>query len=124
MARHYRLTPARPPVSGRMLLSGLAGSQVEKKLALYIRYQTTNQRACHRCLGDLLKPRRARQIEQRGYESQQRRKASDAARQLQQKQAAESQELPFQTTEIQEKIATTPEAALVRLFPDTPSREL
>ncbi len=117
-----------------MLLSGLAGSQVEKKLALYIRYQTTNQRACHRCLGDLLKPRRARQIEQRGYESQQRRKASDAARQLQQKQAAESQELPFQTTEIQElpfqtteiqeKIATTPEAALVRLFPDTPSREL
>ncbi len=94
MARHYWLTQRAIRLQEECFAAGsLDDSKIEKKLALYIRYQTTNQRAFHRCLGDLLKLRRARQSEQRGFESQQRRKASDEARLLEQKQAAEHQEL-------------------------------
>jgi len=45
-------------------------SDHEKQLALYMRYQTTHQRAFHKCLDQLLKLRAARQKEERGFESQ------------------------------------------------------
>jgi hypothetical protein len=42
----------------------------EKKLALYLRYQTTHERAFHKCLSDLLKLRAQMAKELIGFESQ------------------------------------------------------
>jgi hypothetical protein len=44
-----------------------------KQLALLLRYQTTHERAFHKALNDLLKLRAAKQKEQIGFESQQRK---------------------------------------------------
>ncbi len=44
----------------------------EKQLALYLRYQTTQERGFHKALNDLLKLKAARRKEQIGFESQQR----------------------------------------------------
>jgi hypothetical protein len=41
----------------------------DQKLSLYLRYQTTHQRAFHRCLNDLLKLQKQRKSEDRGFES-------------------------------------------------------
>jgi hypothetical protein len=45
----------------------------QKQLALLLRYQTTHERAFHKALNDLLKLRAAKQKEQIGFESQQRK---------------------------------------------------
>src|SRR3954463_15623219 len=50
----------------------LAACDDEKQLALYIRYQTTNERAFHKCLSDLLKLRSEKRKQDIGFESQQR----------------------------------------------------
>ncbi|MBV9084565.1 MAG: hypothetical protein JOZ62_17970 [Acidobacteriaceae bacterium] len=52
----------------------------EKQLALMIRYQTTHQRAFHKCLKELLTLRAQRVKEQIGFESQERKeRAQDTA---------------------------------------------
>ena len=52
----------------------------EKQLALMIRYQTTNQRAFHKCLKELLTLRAHRRKEEIGFESQQQKqRAQDTA---------------------------------------------
>jgi hypothetical protein len=51
----------------------------EKQLALYIRYQTTNDRAFHKSLNDLLKLRAEKRKAEIGFESQQQ-KLKDQAR--------------------------------------------
>ena len=45
---------------------------IERSLALYIRYQTTNERAFQNCLNDLLKLRAEKRKEEIGFESQKR----------------------------------------------------
>ena len=45
----------------------------EKQLTLYLRYQTTHERAFHTALNDLLKLRSAKRKQQIGFESQQRK---------------------------------------------------
>jgi hypothetical protein len=52
----------------------------EKQLALYIRYQTTNERAFHKCLNDLLKLRAEKRKQEIGFESQQRLQAEHTRR--------------------------------------------
>ena len=49
-----------------------------KQLALYIRYQTTNERAFHKCLNDLLKLRAEKRKQEIGFESQQRKNEEHA----------------------------------------------
>ena len=46
----------------------------ERSLALYIRYQTTNERAFSKCLSDLLKLRSERRKQEIGFESQERKR--------------------------------------------------
>jgi hypothetical protein len=57
-----------------------SGTQ-QKSLALYIRYQTTHQRAFHKNLDQLLKLRAARQKEAHGFESQKQKQAEELRRQ-------------------------------------------
>jgi hypothetical protein len=47
-----------------------AGGLDEKRLALFLRYQTTHERAFHRCLNDLLKLRAEKRKLEIGFESQ------------------------------------------------------
>jgi hypothetical protein len=47
-----------------------ANIENDKKLALYLRYQSVNDRAFSKCLSDLLKLRAERRKEQIGFESQ------------------------------------------------------
>ena len=70
MARHYWLTQRALRLQESCFHLDLDDRELEKKLALYIRYQTTNQRAFHRCLADLLKLKQLRPADQGGFESQ------------------------------------------------------
>jgi hypothetical protein len=49
-----------------------------KQLALYLRYQTTNERAFHKCLNDLLKLRAEKRRQEIGFESQERKRSEEA----------------------------------------------
>jgi hypothetical protein len=52
-----------------------------KQLALYIRYQTTNERAFHKCLNDLLKLRTEKRKQEIGFESQEQKRNEETRRQ-------------------------------------------
>jgi hypothetical protein len=52
----------------------------EKLLALYLRYQTTHDRAFHKCLNDLLKLRAQKRREQIGFVSQEHKRADQTRR--------------------------------------------
>jgi hypothetical protein len=51
-----------------------------KQLALYLRYQTTNERAFHKCLNALLKLRAEKRKEEIGFESQDHKQADHTRR--------------------------------------------
>jgi hypothetical protein len=53
----------------------------EKQFSLFLRYQTTNDRAFHKCLDQLLKLRAEKRKEQNGFESQKRQEAEATAKQ-------------------------------------------
>jgi len=53
----------------------------EKQLALYLRYQSTNDRAFHKCLDQLVRLRAERRKAEIGFESQERKKAEEARKQ-------------------------------------------
>jgi hypothetical protein len=52
----------------------------QKQLALYLRYETTNERAFHKCLNDLLKLRAEKRRAEIGFESQKRKQAEQTRR--------------------------------------------
>jgi hypothetical protein len=52
----------------------------EKQLALYIRYQTTNERIFQKCLSEFLKLRAEKRKAEIGFESQQQKQANQARR--------------------------------------------
>lgn len=53
----------------------------EKQLALFIRYQTTHDRAFHKCLDQLLKLRAEKRKQEIGFESQKHKQAEQTRRQ-------------------------------------------
>jgi hypothetical protein len=53
-----------------------------KQLALYLRYQTTNERAFHKCLNALLKLRAEKRKHAIGFESQQQKEADQTRREV------------------------------------------
>ena len=59
------------------------GSIDEKRLALYLRYQTTHERAFHKCLNDLLKLRAEKRKNEIGFESQKRKQEEHTRKQEQ-----------------------------------------
>ena len=64
----------------------------EKQLALFIRYQTTHDRAFHKCLDQLLKLRAEKRKQEIGFESQKRKRKEDDHKQADQtrREAAEN----------------------------------
>ena len=74
MARHYWLLQRAIRLQEECFTRGLDDGALEKQLALYMRYQTTNQRAFHRCLNELLKLRAGKRkrptpVSTNGFES-------------------------------------------------------
>ncbi|MBV8811310.1 MAG: hypothetical protein JO033_21790, partial [Acidobacteriaceae bacterium] len=63
-----------------MCFNEYGGCDHDAHLALYLRYQTTHERAFHKCLKDLLKLRAERRKEQIGFVSQQHKAAHQARR--------------------------------------------
>jgi hypothetical protein len=63
----------------------LSLEQQQRQLALFLRYQTTNDRAFHRCLTDLLKLRAEKRRAEIGFESQQHKKAQESRREAAEK---------------------------------------
>jgi hypothetical protein len=59
----------------------LAPQEYARKFALYIRYQTTNDRAFHRCLNTLLKLKADKRKEEIGFESQKLKGAAEERKQ-------------------------------------------
>jgi hypothetical protein len=53
----------------------------EKKFGLYLRYQTSHERAFHKCLSELLKLRAERRKQQIGFESQKAKQADQERKQ-------------------------------------------
>jgi hypothetical protein len=67
----------------------ISPAEQERQLALYLRYQTTHQRAFHRSLNDLLKLRAERRKAEIGSESQKREEAILAIRESAEKRRQE-----------------------------------
>ena len=77
MARHYWLLQRALRLQDECFTRGLNDVAFEKQLAIYMRYQTTNQRAFHRCLNELQKLRKQRPASQVGFESQKPEQAQE-----------------------------------------------
>jgi hypothetical protein len=58
----------------------LPGCSDPKRLALYLRYETTHDRIFHKCLNELLKLRAEKRKAEIGFESQQQKKADQTRR--------------------------------------------
>ena len=58
-----------------------SNQELQRELALYLRYQTANERAFSKCLNDLLKLRAEKRKEQIGFESQKLKQAAQARQQ-------------------------------------------
>ena len=80
MAQHYWLSQRAQRLQDITLADDLPAAQQDREFALFLRYQTANDRAFHRALNDLLKLRAERRRTELGFESQQHKKAAESRR--------------------------------------------
>ena len=88
MAEHHWLSQRALYLQG-FCFNEVGGCDNDAHLALYLCYQTTHERAFHKCLNDLLKLRAERRREQNGFVSQQHKKADQARREAREKRQQE-----------------------------------
>jgi hypothetical protein len=79
MAQHYWLAQRALRLQ-QVCLNEAGACENDQHLALYLRYQTTHDRAFHKCLNDLLKLRAEKRKEQNGFVSQERKRNEEARR--------------------------------------------
>src|SRR5258708_5316971 len=82
-----------------------ANNENDKKLVLYMRYQSVNDRAFSKCLSDLLKLRAERRKEQIGFESQNQKRALNESK-------VRALNAKSEATELESDIRNTIEAPL------------
>jgi hypothetical protein len=80
MAQHYWLSKRAQRLQDITMADDLPMKDQERQFALYLRYQTTNDRAFHRSLNDLLKLRAERRRAEIGFESQKHKQADQLRR--------------------------------------------
>jgi hypothetical protein len=86
MAQSYWLSKRALYLQDQCCTDGeLSLDEQQKQLALFIRYQTTHDRAFHRALNDLLKLRAERRKTEIGFESQKRKMAAESRREAAEK---------------------------------------
>jgi hypothetical protein len=81
MAQHYWLSLRAGLLQELCFSFEHATCDDEKKLALYMRYQTSHERAFHKSLNELLKLRAERRKVEIGFESQDRKQADELSKQ-------------------------------------------
>ncbi len=95
LAQHFWLSQRAQRLVDRALDRETEARDPEQTFTLWLRYQTTNDRAFHRCLDQLLKLRAQRVKEAIGFERQKRaaeQAAAQAERQRQQEERAQAAE--------------------------------
>jgi hypothetical protein len=80
MAQHHWLSLRAQRLQDITMADDLPLRDQERQFALFLRYQTTNDRAFHRALNDLLKLRAERRRAEIGFESQKQKQAIIALR--------------------------------------------
>ena len=92
MAQHYWLTRRALFLQETCFSPEMPLCEQEKQLALYLRYQTTHERAFDRCASELRKLRNEKRKAEIGFESQKRKQAEEARREANEnrRQAAEN----------------------------------
>jgi hypothetical protein len=81
MAQHYWLSQRAQRLQDLTMAEDLPAKDQDRQFALFLRYQTTNERAFHQCLNQLLKLRAEKRKAEIGFESQRRENAIVALRQ-------------------------------------------
>ncbi len=92
MAQHHWLVQRALQLQELTIAAKMSMRDQERQFALYIRYQTTNERAFHRSLNDLLKLRAERRKAEIGFERQKREQAEQARRDAAEKRKQELHE--------------------------------
>ena len=92
MAQHHWLTRRALFLQETCFSPEMPLCEQEKQLALYLRYQTTQERAFDRCASELRKLRNEKRKAEIGFESQKRKQAEEARREANEnrRQAAEN----------------------------------
>ena len=80
MAQHFWLVQRALTLQHNCFRPDLAGEEANRQLALYLRYQTTQERSFEKCAAELRKLRGDQRNSKIGFESLQRRKAEDTRR--------------------------------------------
>ncbi len=80
MAQHHWLVQRAMKLQELTMMSELPSRDQECRFSLYLRYQTTNERAFHKSLDQLLKLRAERRKAEIGFESQKQKEAAEARR--------------------------------------------
>jgi len=83
MAQHHWLRNRATLLQGNCFLDD--GTIDDKRLALYLRYETTHERAFHKCLNELLRIRAEKKKQEIGFESQKRKQEEHDRKQEQHK---------------------------------------
>jgi hypothetical protein len=78
--QHYWLVQRSLSLQGMLLFEGTLDDAQQKKLALLIRYQTTNERSYYKARHELQNLRKQKRAEQIGFESQKREQEAHEAK--------------------------------------------
>jgi hypothetical protein len=81
MAQHFWLSQRAQRLADLSMDPDIPNVNQEKQFALFLRYQTTNDRAFHKCLDQLLRLRAERRKQEIGFESEKRAEAEEARKQ-------------------------------------------
>jgi hypothetical protein len=110
VAQHYWLTRRAIALQATCFTSELAPAVAqgdpEKQLALYLRYQTTHDRAFHKSLNQFLKLRAEKRKAEIGFESQER-KQEEEARRRNREERNQNNEIRKQADQIRREAAET-----------------
>lgn len=93
MARHYWLHQRALRMQEECFSYDLTAPDTHKQLSLFLRYGLTHERAFARCLAALLKLRKDKLALERGFESQERARVRDRARQAEEQRASKEVEV-------------------------------
>ena len=99
MAEHYWLSRRARALQEMTTAGDLPTKDQERQFLLFLRYQTTNDRAFHRALNDLLKLRAEKRKAEIGFVSQRQKKAQESRREAAEKRKQDVHRLNVLFTE-------------------------
>ncbi len=112
MAQHFWLTQRALVLQEQCFRPDLAMGEADRKLALYMRYQTIQERAFGKCADELRKLRNEKRKQQIGFESQKARQAEEKRKQEMHEARLRLVNSKADHTEIDNDIRQTVEAPL------------